>query len=144
MNSSRKFTLGFTLIELLVIVAIIGILASVVMVLSGNARTKGADAAIKSQMKSLQNQVEIIFIGSYATAFTNVSPYWFSDNTQIQALLTSIDKQTTVHTAYSTASAWAAQARLVQNTANYFCVDASGKGSTSSTPMAAGGTVCPP
>ena len=145
MNFNKRSNFGFTLIELLVVIAIIAILAAVALIFLGPARKKGQDASIQSQMKSLQNQIELTFVGvSYAPAFSIGSgDYWASSDAKIQTLLTEINKQTTVHRAGSDASGWAAQARLVNDTTKYFCVDTSSKGSISTTQMAAGATVCP-
>ena len=50
---------GFTLIELLVVVAIVGVLSSVVLASLSSARSKGRDAKRISEMKSLQNAIEL-------------------------------------------------------------------------------------
>ncbi|MDO8576520.1 MAG: type II secretion system protein [bacterium] len=57
-NNNQK---GFTLIELLVVIAIIGLLSSVVLASLNGARNKGADAAIKSDLRSAQSQAELFY-----------------------------------------------------------------------------------
>lgn len=52
---------GFTLIELMVVVGIIAILAAVVIAALNNARTKGGDAAIKSNLKNAITQAEVFY-----------------------------------------------------------------------------------
>lgn len=139
MNKKR----GFTLIELLVVIAIIGILSSIVLVSLNTARSKGKDAAIQGELSQLRSAAELYSNGgNYANLFTNNNTFASADS-NVQAILTGINAQTTVHTAGSSASAWAAQAQSTSNTANYFCVDSTGATKTGSVALNAGNTVCP-
>ena len=51
---------GFTLIELLVVIAIIGILSAVVLASLNIARERGKEAAIKSTLKSMATEIELM------------------------------------------------------------------------------------
>ena len=52
---------GFTLIELLIVIAIIGLLSTLAVVALGNARTKARDTKRLSDIKQIQNALEMYF-----------------------------------------------------------------------------------
>ncbi len=61
MMKINTFKRGFTLIELLVVIAIIGILASVVLASLNTARSKGSDAAVKSNVNGIRVGAEVVY-----------------------------------------------------------------------------------
>lgn len=57
----EKLPRGFTLIELLVVVSLIGILATLVLANLNAARERGRDAQRKSDLKSIQNSLQLYY-----------------------------------------------------------------------------------
>ena len=57
-NSSRK---GFTLIEMLIVIAIIGILSSIVLVGLGPIQRRGRDARRQADLRQVQNALELYY-----------------------------------------------------------------------------------
>ena len=78
MSHPSKEQRGFTLIELLVVIAIIGILSSVILASLYLSRLKGSDAAIKSDLSTVQQAIELYYTNNnnqYGTLTVSQSSY---------------------------------------------------------------------
>ncbi len=133
-------TRGFTLIELLVVIAIIGILSSVVLASLNQARGKGANAAVKSNLANIRAQAEL-FYDNNSLVYTNLC----SDTTVTRARTAAGAAGGGTAYCSATATAWAAASPLkVAETGAiiWWCVDSTGA-SKGHTAAISTGTACP-
>ena len=149
----KKGYKGFTLIELLVVIAIIGILASVVLASLNSARSKGADAAIKSNMANIRAQAAIYYdtANTYGVSMAcSVSAAGTTSGTCTGLAASSTDMLKAAASAASATStmisnaagdAWAAVVPL--KSGGGYCVDSTGASKASTTAYATNITVCP-
>lgn len=142
---------GFTLIELLVVIAIIGILSSVVLASLNTARSKGTDAKIQSEIRSVAVNAEI-FYDTYGNTYgttttsgtcTTASSLFQFGNPNIRQVITDLTSATSAAdpVCYSSATAYAISHQLTSQTGVHFCADSTGKTGTSSAAITS--TACP-
>jgi prepilin-type N-terminal cleavage/methylation domain-containing protein len=151
-----KLNKGFTLIELLVVISIIGILSVIVLASMNSAKNQAIDGSIKTQLKSLQNQMNLY--SSSVTAYgkecncymDNISTFYHAEhgvlglikddstiNAQMKAIFASSGANVYLNTSYNgsfigaqNSQDWVAFAQLKSSnkSANpdYWCVDSTG------------------
>lgn len=140
---------GFTLIELLVVIGIIGILSAVVLASLNTARFKGNDAAIQSDLSTIQTQAEIYYSGDGANSYgtggnlCTTAGSLFVETTIAKAIAGADNANGTgAVVCNNTGTAYAVSALLSSDTTRYWCVDSTGGSSKSTTPLSTN-TVCP-
>ena len=145
---------GFTLIELLVVIAIIGLLSSVVLASLNGARNKGADASIKSQLKSLQSQAEIVYDNAVPNSYEGVcedanivSQVTAAKNAGGATTVSFADATASAHdttaVCHDSADAYAVEIPLKTTNTQSWCVDSDGTAKATSSVLPANTYLCP-
>lgn len=153
-----KSTKGFTIIELLIVVAIIGILASIVIASTNSARNKGKDAGVKNVLKQIATQAELYydnnqtFTANSTCGLTATNPPTivtasttgvFNDTMVKNQLvyLGTYDAPTSNVACYtdSTGMKWAVSITGLNNVASSYCIDNQGNNTTGKVASTTGG-----
>lgn len=159
----RVIVAGFTLIELVVVAAIIGIMAGIILAYLTQARNKGADAAIKSNLASVRSQAEIYNSnnGNYGVLMgpencpTVVGSTVMFDSDQV--FIDAINATKKVNSGRdltcvvgaqvgSEGASWAISSPMMVNLSKHWCVDSFGFSGETANPAAidgSGDAVCP-
>ena|SRR3989344_226351 len=138
-NFLKKISGGFTLIELLVVVALIAVLSGIVLTSTSASRSKGANAGVKTNLRTILAQAELIYIGStpsaYGTANFALGPCAQAPGTPfgndvIWAAILETQRQAggVMPTCAATPSSYAVSAKfkLPDNASNFWCIDSQG------------------
>lgn len=119
---------GFTLIELLIVIAIIGILSSVVLASLNIARAKGANAVIKSDLVNVRAQASIIYDDNIPNSYSTLC-----DDSNVKSTIAAVDLVSgavgSPCKCFSDDNSWVIIAPLkdVVGESTHYCVDSIGK-----------------
>lgn len=160
-NKKGEFTKGqstgsrvvIIIVAIFVGIAIIGILSAVVLASLNTARSKGNDAAIQSNLSTIQVAAEIYYgwlgADSYGSRAASdcMSGMFAADQTIVNAIdnINKTNESVTCNATTGSQSAYAVQASLSYQSGDsqiYACVDSTGHNTTSTVPLGAD-TVCP-
>ncbi len=134
---------GFTLIELLVVIAIIGILSSVVLGSLNRARSKGANAAVKSNLQGMRSQAEILY-DDEGHVYTNLCASPKINSALTAAMTAGGDLGNIADRCSASDTEWAVNAQLKEADSgnDFWCTDFTGVNKGIPTALVAGDTSC--
>ena len=157
---------AFTLMEILVVIAIIGVLSTVVMASLSSARGRSINASIKSSLANARAQGELFqatntlgYLGICLPAnssggeesirrFFDVA-HQASGATSLTDVQSTAQSGTTMSACHASGSGWAISVPLKvpevsgATTYYYFCVDSIGSAVSRVSPLGSGAIVCP-
>ncbi|TSA46386.1 type II secretion system protein [bacterium] len=154
MNENKYCEKGFTLIEMLVVVAVIGLLSSVILTALGPAKDKAKDSRIIQEVNQVRSIAETLYNGNYgaleslpSTNIRNLELKALSDDISAQLPvgavgLTIIKSLPAPARIYVTFSSLNTKGGDPQNpVTQYYCVDSAGHSGIRN--LAPTGPVCP-
>lgn len=129
----NKTIAGFTLVEMVVVIAIFGILTTMVLTAVGGARNRARDARIISNVNQIRSFAEILYgrQGNYA-GLTCGANNGAAVPTDMQSVCTDIFSQindgTTVNVGVSGVDVYKYCVSSKLTSGRYYCADSAGKG----------------
>ncbi len=137
-NEALDLVSGFTLIEMLVVVAVIGLLSSILLNALGPAKDKAKDARIMQEVNQVRDIAETLYNGTYTNLPSISAGTTQVNNANLQSLTSDIDLQggelhvvlssdVRTYVAYSKLNTMVPDPVTGTPTTQYYCVDSSGK-----------------